>query len=256
MGELTKLGFEIEFLTKKTREELLSSLSEALYNGDKTKWQYARVIVDGEEKKRYFINDRDGNRFYIVTDKSCKGREDEVGYELVCPPIFTFDYKSRYKNPYKVLCTLLSVLIDNGCFVNETCGIHVHLDAPKDGKILVGWIRTVLHIQGNIRYNFGISDYRILKYCKLLPVEFNRKFEKLALRRDQNIPIEEMVLLYHDILSEGVKNWRDPKHPSRYYLINLNSLYIRNTVELRWFNSSLSIYTIHQYIDYIKSHFY
>ena len=55
--------------------------------------------------------------------------------------------------------------------------------------------------------------------------------------------------LYQE-LGEGYDR-DDPKNPARYYIFNMDSIHKLNTLEFRWFNSTLSFLIIDTYVSKI-----
>lgn len=116
--------------------------------------------------------------------------------------------------PLRRLCELLNA---KGCFVNDTCGLHVHLDArhlDKDGVKLIGKrLGTTLPVLAQM----VPSSRRTNTYCKL-------KVGKMS-----------------------------DRHDDKYYAVNLQAYSKFKTVEVRLHSSTTNYTKIANWISILKT---
>lgn len=230
------IGVEIEFtgITRKTVAKELANV-----------WGTKITMSDHKERECFCIQDEYDRTWMIYDDRSIlpvmpEGGVDSSLYrcELV-PPILT---TGRFKDLYDVLSIIRSLW----GVVNHTCGVHIHIDCPSVGRF-VDILSEVLSQQNRICDRFGVSTYRISKYCKLYDERFIEEFED---NKSSFSSIADVVLFFANRLNEGY-SITDVKAPMRYYLVNVNSIFTMGTVEFRFFPSTLSFDVIQLYKNWV-----
>ncbi|MNV39919.1 putative amidoligase enzyme [compost metagenome] len=170
---------------------------------------------------------------------------EEYKVEVVSPVLTLSDMP--------ILLRVLNVLKDLGGVVNNTTGIHIHIDAPESPLELLDILRRFCEIQDSLVSEFNIADYRLNGYCKLYPINFVTALSNTDIN-GRMYTIHDVYYFYLAHLRKGVTE-RHP-HPERYYALNLASLEKLNTIEFRFFNSSLDGEVVEQILDWVMQFSY
>lgn len=199
----------------------------------------------GESRERYNIKDKHGKSWYLVEDRSIEPINRETGLspygynfsnELVTPVIEDLDD----------LSTVLELFKLAGACVNDSCGCHIHVDAPEDVSRLKNIISSFICRQSSIVELWSVPKKRVEKYCKVYPFSFANSFALQDFRS-----VEEVKDFFYCHLSNGeCRNAHN--NSARYYALNIDSIHKRNTLEYRFFNSTLDIKMVKSYLDYLN----
>ena len=235
------IGIEIEF-TGITRKMAANALHK-LFSSE--------VTYYGGTYDEYRINDSQGRIWAVKYDGSLKPqRKTREGYtvtantdrrcELVSP-ILTYE-------DLELLQSIVDRIEKAGGFVNQTCGIHIHIGAesfsPEKLKDLVNMMTSkedliyrALEIYENRITYCRKTDERILQ-------DLNNKNPK-----DKD---ELAKIWYNEEDLDKVKNIIKTKHyhHSRYTHTNLHAFFTKGTIEFRFFNSTLNPILIKSYIQF------
>lgn len=245
------IGMEIEFTGVK-RVKVAEGLGNLWGNGYK---QFEYPMFDGTTRLRYSVKDVVGNIWTIVRDMSIRPDcahghitldYDEYMCELVSPVI-------KNERDIDMLKDALSYICSIGGFVNETCGVHIHIDCPTSGEDVYKIFNLVVNSQHKLISDFGVPYNRINRYCQLYPQEFiegMRSWHDDCLKEKGYMSISDIQSYLYKELGNGCDR-NDPKNPSRYFIFNLDSIHKLNTLEFRWFNSTLSFIIVDAYVKTI-----
>lgn len=241
LNNINRVGIEIEFLCKLDLCKLAEMLAYKWYK--KEAYSVCEFTKNSETRIKYTVVDPKGSTWAFVIDKSVCDRDNGilVGYELVTPVISDLYY----------LRDVLAVLLDAGCYVNNTCGLHIHIDKPELQQA-VNLLKWFASSQDGIVSLFGIPSCRLIRFCKKYPQSF---VQGLSTREFKDY--DDLLRFYHELLNGKVfgssSYWKDDSNPARYYLLNFNSLCKIGTIEFRLFNSTLSFLVIKGYINWLES---
>lgn len=216
-------GVEIEFtgITRKTAGEVVA-------NHFGTTRRYL-----GGGYHTHEINDQQGRTWKIVYDSSIRtSGSDEMKCELVTP-------KLQY-NDLKTLGEIICKIREKGAVVNDSCGIHVHVDAANHDA----------HSLKNLMYIMRSKEDMLFKALNILPDRYcyckkvdEPTFRKL--RATSNVDMDKLC----DIWYNGSTLQRYNHYSqTRYHALNLHDVWYRGTVEFRMFNSSLFAREIRAYV--------
>ena len=136
---------------------------------------------------------------------------------------------------------LIRKLREAGAFANQSCGIHVHIDAsPFDARTLRN-ITNIMAAKEDLIYKaLQVSVARQHRWCQ--PVE-QRFLDDLNSRKPKNM--EEVERIWY-----GGRSRRDTHYDdSRYHCLNLHSVFQKGTVEFRLFNGTVHAGKIKAYIQ-------
>lgn len=227
-------GIEIEF-TGITRTEAAKVAAEYL-NGTVTN------TSDYYDTKK--ITTADGRVWKIMSDGSisCQKRQGrqkvaatrEYSVELVSPIL-------TYQDDIETLQELVRRLRKAGAFINNSCGIHIHLDGADHTARSIRNFVNIIASKNDLFYKALQIEPTRMGYCKkmdeILVEKINRKKPKT---------LAQIESLWYEGYSESTTRHY---HSSRYHFLNLHSFFNGNhTVELRGFNSELHAGKIRSYI--------
>lgn len=144
----------------------------------------------------------------------------EYGYELI-PKI---DNHLHYdKSTWKQLQTISRLIKKHKGRVTNSCGGHIHIDASKlSNSHILKIVQEFTSKQMAILGKFHVDKERVENYCALLN---SKKIKRLTCKHIANMRKDKS---YHSIFKNG-----------RFHSLNLLSLSGHNTVEFRFFNSSI-----------------
>lgn len=227
------LGVEIEFtgITRDTAVKLLENLLQSKAEPCKSTTPDAYTY--------YRIKDQNDGYWRVVRDRSIRVEKSSNSLGEISED--NMDYMCEVVSPVlngKTLQTLFLVVElfkASGGVVNDTCGIHVHVDAlPMEETIPL--LKRFIAEQDNIFSAFSVTDYRAKKYCK--PYDSNLE-----------VPYFDNQGLFLEWLGEHYPD-------KRYYAVNFYSLVTHRTIEFRLFNSTLDIKELAKIIKWVVNFVY
>lgn len=231
-----RFGIEIEF-TGITRQKAATVLSD--YLG--TSYQH-----DGGVYDTYKIRDEEERIWKIVSDASITPQKRASGSRQKISA--DARYKVEFVSPictYEDISKIQQMVREfrfAGAFVNDRCGIHVHVDASNhDARSL----RNIVNIMASKEDMFYKAlDIKIdrERFCKKVDTSF---LESLNRRKPKTK--EQLSNLWY---KGNSYRHRDHYDTSRYHALNLHSVFQKGTVEFRMFNSTLHAGKVKTYIQF------
>ena len=224
-------GVEVE-MTGITRRQAAEAL--AAYFG--TSVHYCGTYYDA-----WGVTDPEGKEWKLMSDSSIRGeRKIDFGYrstsdgeyqvEMVTPKL-TYD-----ELPHLQECMRRVTAI--GAKVNDSCGLHVHVDASNHNRQSLKNLISIMYSKEDLLFKaLQVNEARAIEWCQ--------KVREPMLKQARTLSAEETSDLtqLEDIWYEGFENDGRTRHDhynkSRYYALNLHSVFYRGTVEWRCFNSTL-----------------
>ncbi len=180
----------------------------------------------------YRVKDLDGKEWKIVRDGSihpeCRRRSVLIGetykVELNSPKL---EYGEMEK-----LQEVVRSLRHAGGIVNDSCGMHVHVDASKHTPQSLKNVLSIIYSKEDILFAaLKVNPARIDNYCQAVDEPILEEIRKLPSGASM------------DQLKDRWYRGRDGSdyhyHQSRYHALNLHSVFYHGTVEWRLFNSTL-----------------
>ena len=175
----------------------------------------------------------------MVSDASirCQARGERTASRLyaveVVSPICKYE-------DIETVQQLIRELRKGGAKVNDSCGIHIHVDASRhDPKTL----RNVVNI---------MASKEDLLY-KTLRVNIDRQYycQKADLRflEDVNLKRPKSMSEFETLWYNGSSGRHTHYHSSRYHALNLHSVFSKGTIEFRMFNATLHAGEVKSYIQ-------
>ena len=187
----------------------------------------------------YTVDDGDGRKWKVVSDGSirCQSRG-----ERTCSRQYSVEVVSpicKYED-IAVIQELIRNLRRGGAKVNDSCGIHIHVDASRHDPKTLRNIVNIMASKEDLLYK--ALNVRIDReyYCQKADLRF---LEDVNLKRPKSM--SEFETLWYNGRSR-----RDVHYDStRYHALNLHSVFSKGTIEFRMFNSTLHAGEIKSYIQ-------
>lgn len=229
-----RFGIEIE-MTGITREKAAEVI--AAYFGTES-------FYIGTYYETYGAKDRQGRTWKATYDSSIIAQKKERGRTVGANDT----YKCEIVSPiltYEDLPDLQEVvrqLRHSGAFVNNQCGIHIHVDASRYTPQTLRNLVNIIASKEDILYKALQIDPARLRWCK-------KTNERLLETINRKKP--ETMEALKDIWYAGSNRGRMGHYnETRYHGLNLHSTFTKGTVEFRLFNSTTHAGEIKAYIQF------
>lgn len=195
----------------------------------------ARQTHESRTYDPWEVKDREGKAWRFVCDASIHGSR-RLGPQQV--PTGDGVYKVEMNSPkleYGELGKLQEVvraLRGAGAVVNESCGMHVHVDASKHTPQSLKNALSIMYSKEDILFKaLNVNERRVERWCQKVREPMLEKIRKLP----ANTTMERLKRERYEGSDESDEhyNW------TRYYALNLHSVFYRGTLEWRCFESTL-----------------
>ncbi len=230
----TNFGIEIEMtgITRKTAAQV----AKTILGGT--------VLYDGSYYDTWVVHAPDGRIWQFTYDGSIRTQKREDGRRVGANRSYSTELVSpilRYENDIETLQQLIRALRKAGAFVNNTCGIHIHIDGAAHTSRSIRNFVNIIHARNDLFYKALNIEERRIAYCKKLDKalmeQMNRK-KPTTLEQVENV-------WYAPYGGDRTRRY----HNSRYHFLNLHSFFNgHGTVELRGFNATLHAGEVRSYI--------
>ena len=217
-------GTEIE-MTGITRQRAAEKVAELFGT---------RAVCDGGYYGVWSVTDQEGKKWKfmydgsIYTERRERGRMvragSEYSTEMVSPKL---SYGEMGKLQEVVRC-----LRHHGAKVNASCGQHVHVDASNHTPRSLKNAMTIMYSKEDILFKaLNVNEHRVERWCQKVREPMLEKIRKLP----TNTTMERLKREWYGGRDESYEhyNW------TRYYALNLHSVFYRGTLEWRCFESTL-----------------
>ena len=226
-------GIEIE-MTGITRQRAAQVLSEYLGRP---------ANFDGGYYGEYSVLDSQSRRWKIMSDGSITTERKEGRRVVSADNTYSVELVSpicRYED-IEVIQEIVRKLRESGMRVNNSCGIHIHLDASPHNANTLRNITNIMASKEDLIYKaMQVEVARERQYCKKVEQSF---LEELNRKKPRTLD-EVSRIWYH-----GSDGRREHYHNSRYHCLNLHSVFQKGTIEFRLFNSTTHAGKIKAYIQ-------
>ena len=201
-------GVEIE-LTGITREEAAEALGA--YFGTTPR----DTMSDGSIRAEW----NDDGHYHRTTDP-------EYRVEMVTPKL-TYDEMEKFQE-------CVRRVRQAGGKVNDSCGMHVHVDASNHNRQSLKNLLSIIYSKEDLLFKALKTDpARVNRWCQRVREPMLQRARRLS-----NEPTRDLTQL-ENIWYEGHISSREHYNWTRYYALNLHSVFYRGTIEWRCFNSTL-----------------
>ena len=211
-----------------------------------TREQAARALADyfgtvpqrkPDPYRSWYVRDNEGKEWQLKNDSSLrKERKTEYGYEPTDLNAYSVEMVSP-KLTYSELPKFLECVRTvrrAGAKVNSSCGLHVHVDAANHNRQSLKNLLGIMYSKEDILFNaLNVNPNRVNAYCKKVREPMLLQARKLSSEETKDLTQLERIWYEGDVANTSHYNW------TRYYALNLHSVFYRGTVEFRCFNSTL-----------------
>lgn len=220
-------GVEVE-LTGITRKQAAYALAN--YFG-------TEPVHSGGAYDKWAVKDPEGKDWSIVSDSSIHTEKKVNGtYSSTTDPEYRVEMvtpKLTYPELPKFQECVRQVRHAGGK-VNSSCGIHVHVDAANHNRQSLKNLIGIMYSKEDMLFKaLQVNESRASRWCQKVREPMLREARKLSSDETKDLTKLESIWYEGDICSNEHYNW------TRYYALNLHSVFYRGTVEWRCFNSTL-----------------
>lgn len=220
-------GVEVE-MTGITREQAAKAL--AAYFG-------TNAVHMGGGYDAWSVSDREGKTWKLMFDSSIRGERKTGGR---CVPEDSRLYKVELVTPKLTYAELpkfqecVRQVRHAGAKVNDSCGLHVHVDASNHNRQSLKNLISIMYSKEDILFKaLQVNESRASRWCQKVREPMLKEARKLS--SDTTKDLTQLEAIWY----EGNDGSDEHYHWSRYYALNLHSVFYRGTVEWRCFNSTL-----------------
>ena len=227
-------GVEIE-MTGITREQAARAVAEYFGSRD-ISGSYSWSVMDNDGKQWKFVSDgsihteiKSGSTYRRISDNS-------YAVELVTP-------KLTYEELPK-LQEVVRTLRRAGAKVNESCGLHCHVDAANHNRQSLKNLIGIMYSKEDMLFKaLQVNESRAAQYCQKVREPMLQKARRLSSDETRDYTRLESIWYEGSVDTHDHYNW------TRYYALNLHSVFYRGTVEFRMFNSTLHAGRVAAYVN-------
>ena len=185
----------------------------------------------------FAVRDGDDRQWKVVSDSSIR-RESRRGQSSNASYAVEFVSPICKYEDIETIQELIRKLRSAGAKVNDSCGIHVHIDAsPHDVKTLRN-IVNIMAAKEDLLYKTLKVNVSREHYCAKADTRF---LDELNAKRPTSMDTLESIW-YN---GRSGRNYHYDE--SRYHGLNLHSVFSKGTIEFRLFNSTLHAGEIKSY---------
>lgn len=195
----------------------------------------------------WYVTDTDGKEWRLMYDSSIETeKRDENGYTHIASRLYAVEMVTP-KLTYAELPKLQECVRQvrhAGAKVNRTCGIHVHVDAANHNRQSLKNLIGIMYSKEDILFNaLKVNLERVEAYCKKVREPMLQKARRLSSEETTDLTQLEQIWYEGNVSKTQHYNW------TRYYALNLHSVFYRGTVEWRCFNSTLHAGKVAAYVN-------
>ena len=187
----------------------------------------------------YTVEDTIGRKWKVVSDSSiqCQSRGErtasrQYSVEVVSPIC-------RYED-LETIQQVVRTLRRGGAKVNESCGIHIHVDASAHNSKTLRNIVNIMASKEDLLYKALKVQVDRQYYCQKADLRF---LEDVNGKRPKSM--QELETLWYN----GASRRSNHYDSTRYHALNLHSVFSKGTIEFRMFNSTLHAGEVKSYIQ-------
>lgn len=230
-------GVEVE-MTGITREQAAQALAE--YFG--TSPHYIGTYYD-----TWGVTDPEGKEWKLMSDGSIRGEQKaESGYR----PTSSGSYQVEMVTPKLTYAELPKLqecvrrVRNAGAKTNTSCGIHVHVDAANHNRQSLKNLIGMMYSKEDILFKaLQVNETRAGRWCQKVREPMLRQARTLSSDETSDLTQLERIWYEGNVADTEHYNW------TRYYALNLHSVFYRGTVEWRCFNATLHAGKVAAYVN-------
>ena len=232
-------GVEIE-LTGITRKQASDALAELFGTTNR----YIGGIYDA-----YSVKDPEGKEWKIMSDASITPQKRQMGRRVIAADE---KYKVELVTPkltyeeMKKLQSAIRCIRKAGGFVNGSCGIHVHIDGANHTKKSLKNLLSIMYAKEDILFRaLQVNEARARNFCRKVREPMLQRVRRLS--SSETTDLTQLEHIWYGENDTRITR-RMQYHDTRYYALNLHSMFYRGTVEFRMFNSTLHAGEVRAYV--------
>lgn len=187
----------------------------------------------------YTVPDHEGRRWKVVSDASirCQARGERTASRLysveVVSPICKYE-------DIETVQELVRQLRHGGARVNDSCGIHIHVDASRHNPQTLRNIVNIMASKEDLLYKTLKVNIDRQHYCQKADLRF---LDDMNTHRPKSM--DDVERLWYNGDSRRYSHYDQ----TRYHALNLHSVFSKGTIEFRMFNSTLHAGEVKSYIQ-------
>ncbi len=230
-------GVEVE-MTGITRERAARAL--AMYFGTQPRHY-------GGTYDSWIVKDPEGKEWKLMSDSSIHAEcKTSSGYVTIDDPTYRVEMVTP-KLTYPELPKLQECVRQvrhAGAKANDSCGIHVHVDASNHNRQSLKNLIGIMYSKEDILFKaLQVNEARASRWCQKVREPMLQQARKLS--ADETTDLTQLEYIWY----EGNVSNREHYNWTRYYALNLHSVFYRGTVEWRCFNSTLHAGKVAAYVN-------
>ena len=187
----------------------------------------------------YTVRDNRNRQWKLVSDASirCRNRSNRSASR---------DYSVEFVSPIcqyediETIQELVRKLRAGGARVNDSCGIHVHVDASAHTPQTLRNIVNIMASKEDLLYKTLQVQVSREQYCQKADTRF---LDELNHKRPRTM--DEVERMWYNGYGGRYNHYDN----SRYHALNLHSVFSKGTIEFRMFNSTLHAREVKAYIQ-------
>ena len=185
------------------------------------------IEANFEELNDYDITDKEELKHFTIVED---GSLDECGREFITCPL---PNTTEGRNVLKTFCDTIG---KKYLSIDSTCGLHIHFFFHRDlvnknnlEKIIIAYSNLE-----NFFFDMNPKSRRNNNYCRSLKCDL---FRNMITR----YTIEEMLEDFYEMPIRDIERVPEDKYyKHRYFWVNFNSIFYRNTIEIRLHSGSIN----------------
>ena len=191
-------------------------------------------VTDNEGKTWRFVFDASIRATHRSGRRQLSTGDDTYKVEMNSPKL---EYSEMGK-----LQDVVRTLRHAGAVVNSSCGMHIHVDASKHTPQSLKNALSIIYSKEDILFKaLNVDERRVERWCQ--------KVREPMLEKIRRLPTNNTMDRLKREWYEGGDGSYELYNWTRYYALNLLSVFYRGTVEWRCFNSTLHAGRAKAYID-------
>lgn len=233
-----KFGVEIEMtgITRKKAAQVIGEILGSCPSAPTDNCYHTREIKDQTARVWKIMRDASINP---VRNDETNEDTDEYKVEFVTPPL-------NYED-IDLLQNIVRKLRENGAKVNNSCGIHIHIDGTNHTPNSLQRLINFMIARQDLIYDALEIQGRGDRWCKKLNGNLLKEMKSC-----KHLTKNDTERIWYSPANDGYIDGIDHQHynQTRYHGVNLHSYFSKNTVEFRLFNSTLHAGKIKAYIQF------
>lgn len=193
-------------------------------------------VTDNEGKTWRFVFDASIRATHRSGRRQLSTGDDTYKVEMNSPKL---EYSEMGK-----LQDVVRTLRHAGAVVNSSCGMHIHVDASKHTPQSLKNALSIMYSKEDILFKaLQVNESRASRWCQKVREPMLKQARRLSSDETRDLTQLENIWYEGDNGSADHYNW------TRYYALNLHSVFYRGTVEWRCFNSTLHAGKVAAYVN-------